>query len=274
LTSSNFDELVLESEELWLVEFFAPWCGHCKSLAPHWEKAAGELGGIANLGALDATVYSDLAGKYGVKGYPTIKIFGADKRHPTDFNGGRDSSSIIQYAKNLAEANIKPKQITQLTSQDVFDSDCGKASVCLLSVLPHILDSGAKDRNGYLEVLKKVAAKNKGKPFSYVWVEAGAQPELESTLGIGGYGYPAVAAIATKKLKYTLLAGSFTMENINSFLISPPPLQSIAAFPVLQHTEAWNGKDAPKSSSDSDSGSSLAAAEEEDPELAELLKDL
>ena len=68
LTESTFDELVLQSDDLWLVEFFAPWCGHCKNLAPHWEKAAGELGGVAKLGAVDATVYQQLAGKYGVKG--------------------------------------------------------------------------------------------------------------------------------------------------------------------------------------------------------------
>ena len=68
ITESTFDELVLQSDDLWLVEFFAPWCGHCKNLAPHWEKAAGELGGVAKLGAVDATVYQTLASKYGVKG--------------------------------------------------------------------------------------------------------------------------------------------------------------------------------------------------------------
>lgn len=45
LTDSNFDSLVLNSEDLWLVEFYAPWCGHCKNLAPHWAQAASELKG-------------------------------------------------------------------------------------------------------------------------------------------------------------------------------------------------------------------------------------
>lgn len=45
LTDSNFDKLVMESDDLWLVEFYAPWCGHCKSLEPHWAKAATELKG-------------------------------------------------------------------------------------------------------------------------------------------------------------------------------------------------------------------------------------
>ena len=39
LTDSNFESMVLDSNEMWLVEFFAPWCGHCKNLAPEWARA-------------------------------------------------------------------------------------------------------------------------------------------------------------------------------------------------------------------------------------------
>jgi protein disulfide-isomerase A6 len=43
LNPSNFDSTVIQSDDLWFVEFYAPWCGHCKNLAPEWKKAASAL---------------------------------------------------------------------------------------------------------------------------------------------------------------------------------------------------------------------------------------
>jgi protein disulfide-isomerase A6 len=91
LTDSNFDKLVLQSEDIWLVEFFAPWCGHCKNLAPEWAKAAKELKGKVKLGAVDATVHTVTASRYEVKGYPTIKFFAGGKKEKSsaqEYDGG------------------------------------------------------------------------------------------------------------------------------------------------------------------------------------------
>lgn len=66
LTDNNFAEVVLASEDIWLVEFYAPWCGHCKNLAPHWASAASQLKGKVRLGALDATAETVTAGKFQV----------------------------------------------------------------------------------------------------------------------------------------------------------------------------------------------------------------
>lgn len=43
LTPNNFERLVTKSDEVWIVEFFAPWCGHCKNLVPEYSKAARAL---------------------------------------------------------------------------------------------------------------------------------------------------------------------------------------------------------------------------------------
>ena len=66
LTKDNFSKLVLNSDELWFVEFYAPWCGHCKSLAPSWEKAAKNLKGVVKVGAVDMTTDQEVGQPYGI----------------------------------------------------------------------------------------------------------------------------------------------------------------------------------------------------------------
>ena len=77
-----------------MVEFYAPWCGHCKKLEPEWNEAATKLKGLVKLGKVDATVETALAQRFGIQGYPTIKVFeygeGKSDRSATDYNGGRD----------------------------------------------------------------------------------------------------------------------------------------------------------------------------------------
>lgn len=59
-----------------LITWITGRCGHCKNLEPEWAKAATALKGVAKIAALDATVHQAMAGKYNVRGYPTIKVFG------------------------------------------------------------------------------------------------------------------------------------------------------------------------------------------------------
>ena len=89
LTSDNFDEFIANNPKA-LVEFYAPWCGHCKALAPEYEKAAKQLkadGIEAVLAKVDATEEKDLSSKYGVRGFPTLKYFTGDVDNPQDYSG-------------------------------------------------------------------------------------------------------------------------------------------------------------------------------------------
>ncbi|BBN09197.1 protein disulfide-isomerase A6 [Marchantia polymorpha subsp. ruderalis] len=245
LTSKNFDDLVLQSTDLWLVEFYAPWCGHCKKLAPEWKTAAKNLKGKVKMGQVDCDAEKGLMGKYGVKGFPTILVFGVDKSNPSPYEGGRVASEIESFA--LRQLDVATPEVVELTGQDVLDKKCSSAAICFVTFLPDILDSTAAGRKKYLDTLLTVAEKFKRSAYSYLWAAAGKQPALEKAVGVGGYGYPALVAVNTKKGLYNALRGAFELDAVVNFVKEAgrggrgnvPLITSI----VLDDTQPWDGKD-------------------------------
>lgn len=77
LTDETYDELVTNSQDLWLLEFYAPWCGHCKRLRPVLDELAQDESPTRpmQVGVMDATAEKTIPGKFGIKSYPTIKYF-------------------------------------------------------------------------------------------------------------------------------------------------------------------------------------------------------
>lgn len=121
LTKKNFASEVFSTEHVWLVEFYAPWCGHCKNLAPEWEKAAKNLKGIVKVAAVNCDDDKDLCGSFGVQGFPTIKLFphtlkkqgkGVVKE-PVDYQGQRTAASIANFALEKL-----PSFVTVITSKN------------------------------------------------------------------------------------------------------------------------------------------------------------
>ncbi|CAG8437068.1 10505_t:CDS:10 [Ambispora gerdemannii] len=124
LTEKNFREQVIMTEaslKVVLVEFFAPWCGHCKNLAPEYKKVAKNLKGIARVAAVDCDndMNKVICKRYDIKGFPTIKLFpsqsvpdkknpGAFTKKPKDYQGPRTAKAIVDYVLGEIPSFVQP----------------------------------------------------------------------------------------------------------------------------------------------------------------------
>ncbi|XP_056377452.1 protein disulfide-isomerase TMX3 isoform X1 [Hyla sarda] len=122
-TSSAFVEDLDETfkdtrqEDVWLVDFYAPWCGHCKKLEPVWNEVGTEMrtsGSPVRVGKMDATVHSSIASEFGVRGFPTIKLLKGEMAY--NYRGPRTKEDIIEFANRVAGPLIR-----QLPSEQMFE---------------------------------------------------------------------------------------------------------------------------------------------------------
>nr|AMM62655.1 conotoxin-specific protein disulfide isomerase (cspdi) [Conus textile] len=122
LKATNFDNFIDENEFV-LVEFYAPWCGACKNLAPVYSEVAKKLmdeGSNIKLAKVDVTVEKDLAANFNVTGYPTIKFFISGE--PMEYTGGRQTSDIINWLKKKTGPPAKEVKTCE-EAKTFIDSD-------------------------------------------------------------------------------------------------------------------------------------------------------
>lgn len=140
LTKDNFDSTT-KAADIMLVEFYAPWCGHCKKLTPEYAKAATQLKAnepVVLLGKVDATIESDLAQRYGVSGYPTLKVF--RNGQPSDYSGPREADGIVSYMQKQTGPSAKP-----IDTNEAFDAFIKNADISVIGFFPS--KSGAAYNN-------------------------------------------------------------------------------------------------------------------------------
>lgn len=144
LIPSNFDSVVLKSGKPALVEFFAPWCGHCKNLAPVYEELAQSFASAESkltIAKVDADANKDLGKRFGVQGFPTLKWFDGKSDKPVDYSSGRDLESLQNFITEKTGIKAKtakkaPSSVVMLTDQKFKDEIGGDKNVLVAFTAP------------------------------------------------------------------------------------------------------------------------------------------
>ncbi|PPR04006.1 hypothetical protein CVT24_010499 [Panaeolus cyanescens] len=106
LTEDNFDSILKKGPAF--IKFYAPWCGHCKKLAPVWKQLARHMQGKLTIAEVNCDENSKLCAKSGIEGYPTLfYINGDSKKSKTEYNGGRKLDQLKAFAEKASTAGVQ-----------------------------------------------------------------------------------------------------------------------------------------------------------------------
>ncbi|KAI8326695.1 thioredoxin-like protein [Choanephora cucurbitarum] len=208
LTDKNFDQEVL-NQNLMLVEFFAPWCGHCKALAPEYEIAATTLKDKIKLAKVDCTENQDLCQKYGIQGYPTLKVFRNGDN--TDYKGARKADGIVSYMQKQAAPAVAELDATNFTEFKNSDR---------VVVVGYAKDEESK------AILKSVADKLRDDYLFGIVVDEALAKEHEAS-------FPSVVVYKQFDEGRNDLVGALNAEAINEFVKK-------SSVPLLDEIDASN----------------------------------
>ena len=173
LDSSNFDAFISsDSEQSVLVEFYAPWCGHCKNLAPEYEKLATAFAGEKSVvvAKVDATEDGPLADRFDVQGYPTVKLFAYNpetkRQEVSDFEARELDSMTFLLNEKLGTKRNPDGSLTPDAGRD--DKLDGLVSAALGEIAGNTIilmksQEGVDEiaRGMYIAVAEKVIAKGR-----------------------------------------------------------------------------------------------------------------
>jgi protein disulfide-isomerase A6 len=107
LTADSFDDAVFNSGKNAFIKFYAPWCGHCKAMAPDWNKLADDYADSSSvlIADVDCTVHQAVCSKFGVSGYPTVKYFKDGNKEGAAYNGARKLADLKKFTEETLEVS-------------------------------------------------------------------------------------------------------------------------------------------------------------------------
>jgi protein disulfide-isomerase A1 len=131
VVADEFEKIVMDAERDVLIEFYAPWCGHCKSLAPTYDlvgaKYAAQYSDKITIAKMDATT-NDVPPSSGmsVTGFPTIKLVKAGTNEVVDYTGDRSEDSFYKFVKENGTYQIDVGTTGDATDEDPTEEEAAE----------------------------------------------------------------------------------------------------------------------------------------------------
>ncbi|XVF30026.1 hypothetical protein REPUB_Repub16aG0021800 [Reevesia pubescens] len=200
LDESNFDSAISSFDYI-LVDFYAPWCGHCKRLSPQLDEAAPILAGLKDpivIAKLNADKFTILARKYELHGYPTLKLF----MHgvPVDYYGPRKADLLVRNLKKFIAPDVS------ILSSDSAVSDFVEAAS---TYFPICIGFGLNET-----VISNLAIKYKKKAWFSV-----AKDFSEVAMELYDFDkYPALVVLHPSYNQQSVFYGPFEDEFLGDFI--------------------------------------------------------
>jgi len=197
LNQANFNEKTKEG--FWLIKFFAPWCGHCKRLAPTWIELSEKANGKFHVAEVDCTVEKDLASRFGIRGFPTIKFI-ANGGDAEDVRVPRTVEAYMDYMEK-AIGGDKPATEKPAEEKPAEKKEEEKPKAGVLSLTAANFDAELEKKPlavkffapwcGHCKRLAptwvEFAEANPDSPFVVAEVDCTAQKELCNKYEVHGY---------------------------------------------------------------------------------------
>ncbi|KAK8857325.1 thioredoxin-domain-containing protein [Apiospora arundinis] len=248
--AKSYDRLVAKSNYTTVLEFYAPWCGHCQNLKPAYEKAAKNLDGLAQVAAIncDEDENKSFCGQFGVQGFPTLKIARPGKKSGKpvveDYNGPRSAKGIVDAVVDKINNHVKKVTDKDLDSFLSTKNDTAKAILFTeKGTTSALLKSLAID---FLDVIQVAQVRNK---------------EAKANELFGVTSYPALVLLPGGDKPGLLYDGEMKKDAMVKFLSqagAPNPVSG----PAKSKAKKEKKEKASPKSSDAKSKSKEAAEEE------------
>jgi len=123
LTQKKFYSSVLPSSQPWIIDFYAPWCGHCRHFEPHFEQVSRKMSSKVKAGKVNCDVEKNLCQNLGIDGYPTVRVYSGSRnsQQSQSVYGEELNSQDSDYIINYLMRKFGQPEIDQNSSKNVHD---------------------------------------------------------------------------------------------------------------------------------------------------------